>query len=461
MKTITKLITVLAVWALSVDQSKADHYGELPPEVTGEMSSNQPVFQPGVAPTINFMINRPLGKTNNGHGNNVDGVDSSNPGNGGGGPNDGVDQSSGTDDEIKGGSPAVNLALGPNMIRQIDLDTGITMDVYSNADFGSFVAGMPVTGPIGAMFELWVEIGGVMTHIDTIFIGPYMPTATLLVTSPDPWQRTVLDPVSGSLVPFNIYRTRADIPFTVAVTAGALSADPALPLAARAVSLEVSGANGDPITYILGGEYPINSVDLTAASPTYTWTGKSQLSPFADPDFEIGQQHFSMRTYPDVIAPSWQVGRATVVIWPKASAAFSQFTKNLKKIESFADFQTFYGDTEDILVNYTDLYPESNTYVQMYKGPYVAGTVGVPISVTEIDLAGSGFDVPQNSVPQGIKMRSVDLEEVINIGGNGVYTLEVITGNLSWINGGAYETVEHINFTIARSVSINGTIGTN
>jgi hypothetical protein len=40
-------------------------------------------------------------KNNNGHGNNLDGVDSSNPGNGKGGPNGAVDPSAGVDDEAK------------------------------------------------------------------------------------------------------------------------------------------------------------------------------------------------------------------------------------------------------------------------------------------------------------------------------------------------------------------------
>ena len=42
-----------------------------------------------------------IGKSNNGHGNNLDGVDSSNPGQGHGGPNGGVDPSAGVDDEAK------------------------------------------------------------------------------------------------------------------------------------------------------------------------------------------------------------------------------------------------------------------------------------------------------------------------------------------------------------------------
>jgi hypothetical protein len=43
------------------------------------------------------------GKSNNGHGNNADGVDSSNPGQGGGGPNGAVDPSGSVDDEAGGG----------------------------------------------------------------------------------------------------------------------------------------------------------------------------------------------------------------------------------------------------------------------------------------------------------------------------------------------------------------------
>ncbi len=43
------------------------------------------------------------GKNNNGHGNNEDGVDSSNPGQGKGGPNGGVDPSGDVDDEAGGG----------------------------------------------------------------------------------------------------------------------------------------------------------------------------------------------------------------------------------------------------------------------------------------------------------------------------------------------------------------------
>ena len=48
-----------------------------------------------------LLVTISTGHPNNGHGNNLDGVDSSNPGNGHGGPNGMVDPSGGVDDEIR------------------------------------------------------------------------------------------------------------------------------------------------------------------------------------------------------------------------------------------------------------------------------------------------------------------------------------------------------------------------
>jgi hypothetical protein len=52
--------------------------------------------------------------TNNGHGNNADGVDSSNPGEGGGGPTGAVDPSDGVDDEAGGGGALPSKGKGKN-----------------------------------------------------------------------------------------------------------------------------------------------------------------------------------------------------------------------------------------------------------------------------------------------------------------------------------------------------------
>jgi hypothetical protein len=64
----------------------------------GETNHNKSCFDyMDQALLITFTSKHP----NNGHGNNLDGVDSSNPGRGSGGPNGAIDPSAGVDDESK------------------------------------------------------------------------------------------------------------------------------------------------------------------------------------------------------------------------------------------------------------------------------------------------------------------------------------------------------------------------
>ena len=69
----------------------------IPAVPVGVLSASPTIVQTGTKPTLNWSIQYP----NNGHGNNLDGVDSSNPGQGHGGPNGEVDPSAGVDDEIR------------------------------------------------------------------------------------------------------------------------------------------------------------------------------------------------------------------------------------------------------------------------------------------------------------------------------------------------------------------------
>ena len=67
----------------------------------------------GVTPKVPVLMQiRVAGKNNNGHGNNADGVDVSNPGEGKGGPNGAVDESGAVDDENKGSSLLVRNGDG-------------------------------------------------------------------------------------------------------------------------------------------------------------------------------------------------------------------------------------------------------------------------------------------------------------------------------------------------------------
>lgn len=103
------------------------------------------------APRAAFSYDQPDSdfKNNNGHGNNLDGVDSSNPGWGGGGPNaEGADSDPTVDDESKGGQDNPYLISGP-----------ITLDIYfdepvsglAHEDFmvtGALLSGLQGSGSI-------------------------------------------------------------------------------------------------------------------------------------------------------------------------------------------------------------------------------------------------------------------------------------------------------------------------
>ena len=76
--------------------------GDWNPPVPAGDSVDRPAPQPAPAPAPSNNGNGNGGShDNNGHGNNLDGVDVSNPGQGHGGPNGEVDPSGGVDDEIR------------------------------------------------------------------------------------------------------------------------------------------------------------------------------------------------------------------------------------------------------------------------------------------------------------------------------------------------------------------------
>ncbi len=448
-------------------------------EVTGELATNQIAYQPGVTPTIGWVITRPVGHTNNGHGNNVDGVDSSNPGQGGGGPNGAVDSDPNADDEIRGGADgAVYAPDGDNTIRQTDLDTGIRMDIVSSLDVGEATALLPIQGS-GAEFELWGNVGGTLEFLDSTVIGPYMPNSGFSVTSQDPWIGSQTATVAGQVVTSPLYRTRADIAYSVQAAIGHLSLDPLTPRAAREVSVQRAGASAhfdlDTYTYPLGDTYLIASGsavlgadvgDTTApgfGAASYSWTGLSALTGFSSQAERLGIERFEALTFPDTMSPISTIGKASIVVWPVANGFFTQLDGQ-GGWRAWVNGQTFTDKVRNIYVNYRNLYPGAKTFVQIYKGAPVLGQVGLPIlAVTKVPSLTLPIDIDgiaQNTVVEGIVIRDIDLQQHINYMGNGTYTLEILSGGLAWLNSGAYESLGTISFSVTQSVNTRAQIGT-
>ena len=462
------LFATLMVGGLSL-HAEGNGNGSAGSEVTGELVPPTGDVIAGETPTIGWFINRPPGHTNNGHGNNVGGVDSSNPGQGGGGPNGAEDTNDGVDDEIRGGAEDSNSAINDNVLIQTDNDTGITMHIYSSDDIGVIASPFPIS-EAGSEFVLWADIAGVLTWMDNMQVGGIPPTASFSVETNDPWEGSQTVTVNGQQVTQVIRRTRADFPYTVNATVGNLSNDPLAPLLARQLNIIHEGQNAEfdwaTMDYPLNSSYAVGSTVADLSNSTYSWTGFSRLIGFSDPLYNVGVEKIKAQTLGGTwVSPD---GLTTAVInsWPVASGFFTAYDGS--DFIPWNDDVVIYSAIPKIFVNYRDLYPGSQTYVQIYKGSPNVGTVGAPIlAITEVPnanttdeaLAALIDDIAQNTVEEGIVVRTIDLQQHINYMGNGIYTLEIISGGIDWMNDGMYEVLGTMTFELRLSANFRGMIG--
>ncbi|MEZ5329085.1 MAG: choice-of-anchor K domain-containing protein [Verrucomicrobiales bacterium] len=106
-------------------------------------------------PTLTYTQVQSGYKNNNGHGNNVDGVDVSNPGQGGGGPNGAVDESGSWDDEMKGGQGNPYPVTGPITV---DLTFDEPVTGFSFSDFAVSGATLSNLSGSGSSFSMVVTM---------------------------------------------------------------------------------------------------------------------------------------------------------------------------------------------------------------------------------------------------------------------------------------------------------------
>ena len=134
--------------------------------------------------------------------------------------------------------------------------------------------------------------------------------------------------------------------------------------------------------------------------------------------------------------------------------------------------QVFTDKVPSIFVHYTAVYPDANTYVQIYKGEPSLNQVGTIIPGTIVDALGASE--PQDTASLytteegesiGITVSDAFLRKFFdgNGRGNGVYTLEIVTANLPpnfiGISNGT-ERLAYISFEIKNSVKVRAQIGT-
>jgi hypothetical protein len=311
-----------------------------------------------------------------------------------------------------------------NFIRQHQQSTGVvwSMPVVPQ---GEAPSQLPLEEK-GALFQLWtIEQATAKDHLlDQKLVGAYLPTAGITIKTLDPY----------SAVP----RTRADQPFTVTVDVAGLLAGSGLPDAATKVLLEHHLANYSgnqksvPVADAVSGT-PYSSAYLTTNGTTPLNFPVTNLKA-SDPTLATGEEHFVVHALGDDRTAQTQIASAYVQVWPVATGTIQGLTAG-QRVRFHAPALT---------VTLSDLYPRSNTWLQIYEGPARLNTEGTPIE-------GSALILDQDTSDSRILTVS-DYDDVMEK--DGTYTIELLTETPFGI-----DRLHHLTFTVDRKLEVRATLG--
>lgn len=307
-------------------------------------------------------------------------------------------------------------------IRQVQFSDLAEYDVDVTQK-GQRLSELPIN-PEGARFELWTVKADPLTSylVDTTYVNSYIPVAEVTITSEDPYE----------LIP----RTRCDRPFTVTMNIQGLSTDPAAPEAAKSVKIlrhvqpyqnKGTGKNTDR-----GNASLISQASLDS-NGTYTFEYSVTSIPSGDPTKVRGEERFSVYSLQDYQAPESQLDALFIQVWPMAECDLTGIDSNT----------TVRGFAPDVSVNLVDLYPDSWTYAQVYRGNPQLGKNGILVPGSSIVIDGT---VPRDEV-----LTLTDWDSVLNR--DGTWTMEIITVTPFGADRLAYTT-----FDVDRTLKVNGAV---
>lgn len=311
-----------------------------------------------------------------------------------------------------------------NFIRQVQMPSGVQWDATVAAT-GTQLSSLAID-PGGARFELWTVKSSPLTSylLDTKYVGTYVPQATVVVRSEDPYP--------------TIRRTRADRPFYVDITMAGLLNGATDPTASKSVTLlhyvqsygtGGTGVNLDRTQATLLAQASVTTNGLQTLTYTVNAVPGSVRTKVR------GEERFSVFSVADYQAPASQLASQFIQIWPVADGSMA-------------------GITQGMLIRFTvpqltftlnDLYPNSTTYAQVYKGNPVIGTTGtiVPGSVLVIS----------DTAPQSRVLTVQSYDAVFPDDGH--WTMELLTVTPFGIDRLAY-----VSFDIQRIITLNTSFST-
>lgn len=329
-------------------------------------------------------------------------------------------------------------------VRQTDLATGQIYDTPIVGSGGTYTAPVRVneTGSLYELFARGTAWDNNIYLLDTEIIGTYNPEVSISIVTEDDYVRG--DPAGSTFVK----RTRADRPFTVNIEVDGL-VEGSTSTAERSVYLAVQGRNADPVTYSVlnqpqylledanleNGSYPLGPLYHQLTSPTVS-SGN-------------GEQSFTIVRYASYMVPDTILAQPKVEVWPVATAT----------IENITAGQVFIDRIPSVVITLRDLYPDSYTYVQFYKGTQQLGTEGTIVGNTERRF-GLHYNPEQTGEPTNVPQNlSISIDDLSNYTANdGIYTLEVITRTPFF--GRAAERLAYVTFEVDRVITSRGQLRT-
>lgn len=313
-----------------------------------------------------------------------------------------------------------------NWIRQVQLPTGVIWDV-SVSGTGERLSPLAIN-PGGARFEMWTIRNSPLSVylLDTKYVGTYIPMANVIITTEDA--------NTYNAIP----RTRADRPFIVDVQVNGLLSDINAPTPSKSVKLlrhvQSYGTNGNAETINRANATLIDQRTLVN-NATHRLSYAINSIPNANRTKVRGEERFSVFSQADYQAPESQLASLYVQIWPVADGSISGISH--KQVIRF--------DAPTITFTLNDLYPDSRTYAQVYKGEPALGTQGTVVP-------GSALIV-YDAVPQNRVLTVNNWDTTLTSDGN--WTIEVLTATPFGIDRLAYVT-----FVVDRTIELKGSIST-
>jgi len=319
-------------------------------------------------------------------------------------------------------------------IRQTQQPTGVTWDLPFTSLTGSAtsVLGLDSTGSLYQLYAVQSSTG-TSYLLDQKLVGAYLPTASVTVTSKDPYTA--------------VTRTRADQPFTVTMTVGGLvsgtttAGGAVIPDAAKKVLVQRYTTNyassGGSLTFAQAtAGTPKSTSYITTngtTATTYPVTGLTPLSGQLSTKV-TGEEWFLIQALADTSVAQTQIASGHVQILPVASGS----------ITGMATGDTLKFKAPNLQLVLQDLYPASTTWLQAYPGAAVLGTTGLTVPGSTLVLDQAAPDT-----------RTITLSGWDNtvFPTDGLYTLELLTKTIYGTDRLAYVTI-----TVNKTITVQSAI---